>query len=1016
MPSPGLRSPLHGTEWIEQDTDFHVFITHLYSLVSHCMDPADPCSDPPEMPIPGIKNETDILIEWLLFLQNRIKKSAAIILDDYHLVQENAQINRAVNFIIQRFPEHICLIVIGRKELPLELSRLRAHDQLVEISERELAFTCDEIRLFFHRQPAITKSDIDEIYQVTHGWAASLVLLRYTLRNHDQKTVSVSQDHIGIRPDYIFTYLNENIFNLQPDHVRHFMMKVALLPEIDARLCERIFKVNDARMILNRMLEDHLLIFPMDDTGRFFYLHHLFRDFLLEQLHQSFSESEVCALHCCIGNALEPDDLSRALYHYIEGRDYDHAIKMIKTHEIKFILEGKIHFLGRQIKKIPEIQLKKHPQLLLSLSRLHSHYGDPETAIALISHALKRFKQRDEKEEMISCVIELGSQYYYSGHLMEARLLMEQVLDDIDPHAHVQTYIIAMTFLTFFCSVLGEFDASKAHEQNARQIIGDYPGFERGIASALLDTSLSHTLYFAGEFESSQQLCKILLKTVLRLNIEPCMPLVYYQLSANSYYLGEYDAGCTYARKGIEICKKMSLSDSRKGWVYLAWAQNSLGLGHFEDVLDKIEACTPLFEQPGNRWGLVSTWDCLAELYRCQGKTTLARQTLKKGLDMIKGHGLTLTQGILETNYAKTLLDDGRYRAGLVRLDAARQNLNGAAYHLFTNELLAARAQFNLACLPDAWERLVQAMALSKRYAYERFVDAEKNWITHLLRKMPNISNRLTPTLRRYFNALFNDELNRIPTVLKIRLLGTFTLGMGDREIPVSDWKSAKAMMILKYLAANRNRGYIHREKLIELLWPEQDPQKTAARFNMAMSALRRTLEPDISPKAPSGYIDRKKDTYRLFDDHRVEIDTETFTALFSERPTAEKVNKTILSRYLDAIALYRGAFLEEDPYEEWCIEPRETLSKDYTRMLQAVIGVFEQQNDWNRAIVYAEKLFLENPVDEKTAKKLMSFYSRTDAVSEINSTYERYARAARRFDLPVSEKVTAYRHNLVKI
>ena len=996
-----------------QDLDFHVFISYLYAMVDLSCGPADRPGEPFCQPSPGLKSRTDILMEWLVFLQERCLGPGAIILDDYHLVQENPQINQGIDFILQRLPAHIHLVIIGRTNLPLTLSRLRAQDQLLEINEQELAFSSGEIQLFFQKQPTMTFTDFDAVFEMTKGWAASLVLLRYAFEKDAQKGIPAHLRQLRKRPEYIFSYLKENIFDAQPEPVRHFMMKAALLPEIDVQLCARIFKVKDAHLILNQMLEDHLLIFPVDDSARVFYLHHLFRDFLLEQLHKTYPPSAIFDLHCRIGKIVASHDVCQSLHHFIEGQDFDRAIGLIKTHEMKFLLEGKIHFLGEEIKKIPQNHIKAHPRLLMVLSRLYSHYGDPEKAMQLISRALKLYKRQNAKEDMISCVIELGSQYYYSGHLKEAKLLMEQVLDDIDPKS--QTYIMAMTFLTFLPAVVGEFEAAGKYDKRAREVIAGYSEFERDIATALLNTSLSHTLCFAGDFEASQQVCKILLKEVLKLNIEPCLPLVYYQLSANSFYLGEYERGCTYAREGIAACEKMALADSRKGWVYLAWAQNSLALGNFDEALEKIHTCTLLFEQPGNRWGLASTWNCLAAVQGARHRTALAKKTLEKALELIKGYGLKVTRGILENSYAKVLLDENNPSAGLEKLFAVRPCLKGAFYHLFDNYLMAAQACFNLERLPEACRQMAKAVDLSMMYGYDHFMAKEKIWILPLLHRALEMPHDFSPQARSYFETLFSGEWPRMPAVLKIYLLGKFTLEMGDKKILLSDWKSTKSLMILKYLAAHRCRGYIHREKLIELLWPDQDPQKTAARFNMAMSTLRKTLEPEISPKAPSAYIDRRKDTYRLFDDGRICIDSENFSSLLLKAAKSRDGDGASLSSCLNAIALYRGDFLEEDPYEEWCTEKREALLRDYMAALQLAIRFFEEKKDWDQAVIYAEKLLEKDPLDETAVEKLMGFYAETGAVSKVKNTYTRYARAACRLSLPVSEKLKTRHHDLVK-
>jgi LuxR family transcriptional regulator, maltose regulon positive regulatory protein len=997
----------------EQDTDFRVFISYLYSAIHEHYRKLHRTAKAEEIPKLSIKNMTDALLDWLAFAQDLLDHETVIVLDDYHLIQDSPMINEAVDFILNRLPDHIHLIIVGRKTLPITLSRFRVMDQLIEINETDLCFSDNEVEVFFaNEDKKMTERDINDILYTTGGWVASLVLLRYSMRKQSHKRIWESLDHIKKEPGYIFSYLKENVFDSQPDHVRRFMMKTALLPEINARLCSQFFDVEDAGQILSRMIEDHLFIFPVDDSGNVFYLHHLFRDFLLEQLHENYTGSQVCSLHCRIGERIEPHDVFEAIHHFIEGKDYSQAIRLIKTHEMKFLLEGKINFLGRWIKKIPKPILEKNPQLLLALSRLHSHYGDPEKSITLIYRALSLYKKQDVKEDMIACVIELGSQYYYSGHLKEAKLLMEQVLDDIDPQS--QSYVIAMTFLTFFSSVLGDFETSRKYDADAREIIVNYPEFERKIATALIDTSLTHTLYFAGEYEQSQKVCKKLLKTVLKLNIEPCLPLIFYQLSANSYYLEAYDGGIAYARKGIEACEKIGLADSRKGWVYLAWAQNCKGLGDFEAVLENTSKCLELFEGPGNRWGMAHTLELMAATYLEQKKSGLAQKTLDHAFAIIHGYGLTVTRSILENTYAKVLLANNQESAALERLLGAEPNLKEASYHLFNNYLLAAQACFRLGSIKQAGRFLNKVFDLSIIFSFDRFVIKEKYWIIPLLKQGLDKKFTLEAGPHSYFTGLFQKDLKDTSPVLSISFLGKFKLYRGDRKIPLSSWKSSKALMTLKYLAANRQQGYIHKDVLIELLWPEQDPGKTTSRFNMAMSSLRKTLEPDILPKAASLYIDRKNDRYRLFNDDRINVDIEIFSMLYSK---AKKINiKESLPHYLEAIRIYKGEFLEEDRYEEWCIDKKNILYSKYIKILRNIISIFEAKKDMDNAIQYSQKLLTANPVDEYIVGKLMVFYADKGLNSRIKETYDTYSTATRHADVPISEKLTKLKFNLVKI
>ncbi len=996
----------------EQDIDFPVFISYLYSTVRQLF----PGPDEVEHAIPksSFKKQTDTLHEWLSFLEKKVTKQTVLVLDDYHLVQDSPPINDAIEFILDRLPDNIHLIIIGRKNLALRLSTLRAREQLIEISENDLSFTTSEIKHFFESTSLLTDTVIKDIHTSTGGWAASLVLLRYAFNKKAPEMLSNNIELFKQTPVYIFSYLKETIFDIQPDHIKNFMMKASLLAEIDTQLCSRIFQVKNANSILKQMIEDHLMIFPVDDSGTIFHLHHLFRDFLRSQLEISFSKPDIHKLHCRIAEATECDNIFQALHHFIEGHAFDEAIRLFETHEMKFLLEGKINFLGKCLEKIPRPIIEENPQLLLAQAKLYTYFGNPRLSMEYLTQAHLLFKKQDSKEDMVKCLVELGFQYYFTGYVKEAKLLMEQVLNDLEKTS--TTYIIAMTYLTFLSSVLGEFETAKIYYKTVWEVIEELPDFERKTSSALISTSYTHTLYFKGEFERSQQVSKKLLKSVLKLNIDPCLPLVYYQLSANSFFLGTFEKGFEFGQKGIEICEKISLSDSRKGWIYLAWAQNCLGLGKFEQAIDLIDSSIELFEDPGNRWGIANAWDCLSQVCLAQGRIEPARQILNRAVDVIDGCGLLITEGILENSIASLLIIEKDFSNALDYLKNARKKLEGALFHLFNNHLLTTRSYFESGNINQAMKHLSCALSLSEIYFYDRFIKKEKTWLINLLKKSFSKGLMLKEGPKDCLERLFKNDLEKAPACLNIKLLGQFKMAVGKSDIPLSKFKSSKALMIIKYLAANRRQGFIPREVLIEILWPDEDLKKTGSRFNMAMSALRKTLEPDLPPKSPSAYIERKKDMYRLFSDTRINIDAEQFSAAFSLAQIEKNNPSKRLTAYLEAQSIYQGAFLEEDRYEDWCIQKKEQFAVDYLKILKAIVTIYETQKDIENAIVCAKKILDTDPYDESIYKKLMIFYATSGSLSKTVKTYHGYEKMVRQMDCPVSEDIKDLYNNLIQI
>jgi DNA-binding SARP family transcriptional activator len=109
---------------------------------------------------------------------------------------------------------------------------------------------------------------------------------------------------------------------------------------------------------------------------------------------------------------------------------------------------------------------------------------------------------------------------------------------------------------------------------------------------------------------------------------------------------------------------------------------------------------------------------------------------------------------------------------------------------------------------------------------------------------------------------------NQEPPV-KIRLLGTFEVGKGDRVIHAENWPRKKAAALLKRLALERR---LLKDQAIEFLWPETSLDSAANNLNSTLHSLRRTLDKYLGPRAAEGII-RFEDGWLIkshpaFDDH----------------------------------------------------------------------------------------------------------------------------------------------------
>src|SRR5215212_11778834 len=91
-----------------------------------------------------------------------------------------------------------------------------------------------------------------------------------------------------------------------------------------------------------------------------------------------------------------------------------------------------------------------------------------------------------------------------------------------------------------------------------------------------------------------------------------------------------------------------------------------------------------------------------------------------------------------------------------------------------------------------------------------------------------------------------NREISRKPEAIRIELLSSFRVWVGSRVIDDNQWRLRKAKSLVKLLALSVGHR-LHREQVMEILWPGLEPHAAANNLYYALHVARRTLESSAS-------------------------------------------------------------------------------------------------------------------------------------------------------------------------
>ena len=204
---------------------------------------------------------------------------------------------------------------------------------------------------------------------------------------------------------------------------------------------------------------------------------------------------------------------------------------------------------------------------------------------------------------------------------------------------------------------------------------------------------------------------------------------------------------------------------------------------------------------------------------------------------------------------------------------------------------------------------------------------------------------------------------------LRLRLLGGFCaerIGVGR---PVSGWHRRTAKTLTKLLAATPGHS-LHREQILEILWPGIAPVSALNSFGKALHAARHALEPELLPRERSSYL-RLTESLVTLDPEHVWVDVDDF-----ERLAESALRQPDASVHEAALAAYRGELLPEDRYEDWCAERRDHLALVRTRLLLELADELARRGSHSAAAARLREALQHDPLREDVHRRLMSVYA----------------------------------------
>ncbi|MEV0613520.1 BTAD domain-containing putative transcriptional regulator [Nonomuraea sp. NPDC050404] len=229
-----------------------------------------------------------------------------------------------------------------------------------------------------------------------------------------------------------------------------------------------------------------------------------------------------------------------------------------------------------------------------------------------------------------------------------------------------------------------------------------------------------------------------------------------------------------------------------------------------------------------------------------------------------------------------------------------------------------------------------------------------------------------------------------------VETLGTFRVLRGSVPVPRTAWQSRKARDLLKILISRRG-STIGRERLVEILWPEQEDGAVGLRrLNVMVSTLRAVLDPEHE-WPPGEFVVSDEGALRL-EPANVEVDVERFLDLVALAVRLDQAGRhaEALTRWAAAENAYGGEFCEEDPYADWAVGLREQARLAYVQAAARLATAREAERRHDEAARYWLRLLERDRYDERAHLGLVRVLDLAGRRGDARRRYRLYAELMR--------------------
>lgn len=966
---------------------------------------------------------TELIVATLLSeLAALADRSTVLILDDYHVVDQDPRARALVTRLLAEAPDRMTFVLLSRRPPRLPIGRLIARGEAPRLGADDLRFSVDETERLFrdvYRQPLETEV-LREVEERTDGWAAGLQLLHSSIRGRSPRDVRAFVRALTGAEGPLYDYLAEEVMSDLASEVQRFLTYTAILDDVRLELAAAIFGADDpppsteqieAWAEVGRQAGLMARHSALSSSRRY---HPLMREFLERRLELLVTRDELRGMHLRVARAAEATDWLASCRHYIKADHEKDALRVLVANAAKVLGSGQWGDGADLIRTLHASD--EDPRIAVILAR-EDVYGDRlEQGLGRV----QRFDLGALDGATRGLVVQARVHaLWWLGRVSDIRPLVREAISDPQIPEHSRGVLIGTDALLHALRDGPLPPVAHALEELA----GGQETRDGPFAAAITQHNLLHVYLCQGDLARALETGYRALELFAKIKDEPDevgsthigLGRVLVELGRWADARSEINAGLRSRGIGMrerlleaagllaqlgdagharELIQQVQGSggdlDARTAFQWrLNAAQVALASGAVDDCIRLLDAPLESLEVTDLsgwvQWLFVQASAWLAAHSPRQAATAIARGRL-----LIEQQGAWLYR--TRFRILASLADSGR-EIDTVFAEASERDILAAAEaiaaQLHLIDSVQRKVKATVENRPDRWLPLLRqviadptgpaaAPAAALLDEYGELTDVR------LLR-------RLAKSRIKAFRGsdIGRGLARRRSPHLTVHDLGRAYFEVGPRRVELSSIRRRSAGLLCFLLT--RKNHLAPRDQVLEALWPDVDPQAAVNSLNQTLYFLRRDFDPEYDDDCSAQYVHFESDLVWL---DRELVSAES--AAFQERASRALSALEDLDEGIAALSVYRGRFAPEFEYEDWATAWRELLHGQYLHLAETFVGRLIQSDRMVDAADLAVRVLQVDAGAEHLERELIWLYGTLGARSAAAEQYGHYAEVQR--------------------